>query len=280
MSNSPLVDYTGLTFNCNSPREHSIDRISIHCFVGQVSARRGCEVFQNSTGSSCQYVIGFDGQIGQSVDEANRSWCTSSRENDHRAITIEVASDTVHPYAVTQKAYEALLNLATDICKRNGKTKLIWIDDKESALAYNPKPGEMLMTVHRWFDNKACPGDYLYFRHGEIMTEVNSRLRRETGAVSNNESEALNMSKDELRKLIQEIVVEVYDTLNPLYKDIKDVPPYWQNIAQKLLDTEAINGGTNKEVCATDLNVRRETLKAAVIAAHYHEKSDEEKESV
>ena len=75
MSNSPLVNYTGLTFNCNSPRKYPIDRISIHCFVGQVSAKRGCEVFQNSTGSSCQYIVAFNGEIGQSVDEANRSWC-------------------------------------------------------------------------------------------------------------------------------------------------------------------------------------------------------------
>lgn len=280
MSNSPLVNYTGLTFNCNSPRKYPIDRISIHCFVGQVSAKRGCEVFQNSTGSSCQYIVAFNGEIGQSVDEANRSWCTSSRDNDHRAVTIEVASDTFHPYAVTAKAYTALLDLVTDICKRNGKTKLVWIDDKNTALAYKPKPGEMLMTVHRWFANKACPGDYLYQRHDEIMAEVNSRLQRENENTSNDESEVLDMTKEELKSAIREVVVEVYNELNPLYEDIKDVPPYWQAIAQKLLDAEAVNGGTSKEVCATDLNIRRETLKAAVIASLYHDASGGEKESV
>lgn len=280
MSNSPLVTYTGLTFNCNSPRKYPIDRISIHCFVGQVSAKRGCEVFQNSTGSSCQYVVAHNGEIGQSVDEANRSWCTSSRDNDHRAITIEVASDTFHPYAVTERAYAALLDLVTDICKRNGKTKLIWIDDKDTALAYHPKPGEMLMTVHRWFANKACPGDYLYQRHDEIMTEVNSRLWGENKTTPNNESEVPDMTKEELKSLIRETVVEVYNELNPLYEDIKDVPSYWQGVAQKLLDAEAVNGGTSKEVCATDLNIRRETLKAAVIASLYHDASGGEKESV
>lgn len=278
MSNSPLVSYTGLTFNCNVPRMHPISRLSIHCFVGQVTAKRGCEVFQNSTGSSCQYVIGLDGLIGQSVDEANRSWCTSSRDNDHRAITIEVASDNFHPYAVTEKAYAALLDLVTDICRRNGKRKLIWFGDKERSLAYTPKDDEMVMTVHRWFANKACPGDYLYQRQGEIAAEVNARLLKEESPSEPDESEVieLTITPEELKALIRETVIEVYNELNPLYPDLKDVPPYWRDAAQKLLDAEAVNGGTSKEVCATDLNLRRETLKAAVIAALYHENSESE----
>lgn len=283
MSNSPLVSYTGLTFNCNSPRNHAIDRISIHCFVGQVTAKRGCEVFQNSTGSSCNYVVALDGAIGLSVDEANRSWCTSSRENDHRAITIEVASDNFDPYAVTAKAYAALLDLVTDICRRNGKSTLIWFEDKEKSLTYQPKPDEMVMTVHRWFANKACPGNYLYQRHAEICAEVNSRLRKamEESIKNNDESEVLDLnsiSREELKNLIKEVVVEVYNEMNPLYADLKDVPSYWKGVAKKLLDAEAVNGGTTKEVCATDLNLRRETLKAAIIAAQYHDAPVKESE--
>lgn len=278
MSNSPLVSYTGLTLNCNVPRIYPISRLSIHCFVGQVTTKRGCEVFQNSTGSSCQYVVALDGLIGQSVDEANRSWCTSSRDNDHRAVTIEVASDNFHPYAVTEKAYAALLDLITDICRRNGKRKLLWFGDKERSLVYIPKDDEMVMTVHRWFANKACPGDYLYQRQGEIAAEVNARLLKEESPPEPDESEVieLTITPEELKSLIRETVIEVYNELNPLYPDLKDVPPYWRNAAQKLLDAEAMNGGTNKEVCATDLNLRRETLKAAVIAALYHENSESE----
>lgn len=278
MSISPLVTYTGLTFNCNSPRNHVIDRLTIHCFVGQVNAKRGCEVFQNSTASSCNYVVGFDGSIGLSVDEKNRSWCTSSKENDHRAVTIECASDNFHPYAVTDKAYAALLDLVTDICQRNGKTKLVWFGNKEKALAYTPKNDEMVMTVHRWYTNKACPGDWLYQRHNVIMDEVNSRLANANRGTKNNESEVLemNITKDELKAMIRETVVEVYNELNPLYEDIKDVPGYWKGTAQKLLDAEAVNGGTSKEVCATDLNLRRETLKAAIIASLYHDYEESE----
>jgi hypothetical protein len=106
------------------------------------------------------------------VEEKNRSWCTSSRSNDQRAITIEVASDTKPPYAVNSKAYAALINLIVDICKRNNIKKLLWKADK-SLIGQVDKQN---MTVHRWFANTACPGDYLYNKHSEIAAEVNKRL--------------------------------------------------------------------------------------------------------
>lgn len=177
MSNSPLATVTQLSPNRNSPRNHKIDRITIHCFVGQVTAKRGCEVFlPSSKKASCNYVVGYDGSIGLCVDEGDRSWCSSNSANDNRAVTIETASDNKHPYAVTEKAYAALLDLVTDICRRNGKTKILWFGDKNKTLAYQPKSNEMVMTVHRWFANKSCPGDYLYNLHDEIAAEVNKRL--------------------------------------------------------------------------------------------------------
>ena len=108
------------------------------------------------------------------MDEKDRSWCSSNGTNDNRAITIEVASDTTHPYAVTAKAYAALLDLVTDICKRNGIKKLVWSTNKNDRV--NHRNG-CNMTVHRDFANKACPGEYLYSRHGKIAAEVNRRLQ-------------------------------------------------------------------------------------------------------
>jgi hypothetical protein len=172
-TNSSLVSYTKLSPNCNKPRNHEIDTITIHCFVGQVTVERGCEVFaKSSRQASCNYVVGYDGKIGLCVEEKNRSWCTSSKANDHRAITIEVASDTKHPYKVTDKAYAALIELIADICKRNNIKQLLWKGDK-SLVGQVDKQN---MTVHRWFDNKACPGDYIYARLGKIADEVNKRL--------------------------------------------------------------------------------------------------------
>lgn len=175
MSNSPLVTYTRITKNKTSPRNHAIDTITIHCIVGQWTAKQGCDYFATTDRQcSANYVVGKDGSIGLSVNEKDRSWCSSNGTNDNRAITIEVASDTTHPYAVTAKAYAALLDLVTDICKRNGIKKLVWSTNKNDRV--NHRNG-CNMTVHRDFANKACPGEYLYSRHGEIAAEVNRRLQ-------------------------------------------------------------------------------------------------------
>lgn len=176
MSNSPLICYTQISPNRTSPRNHKIDTITIHCFVGQVTVERGCEVFaRKSRRASCNYVVAKDGKIGLVCPESDRSWCSSNSTNDNRAITIEVASDTVHPYAVTDAAMDALINLCADICKRNDIKELKWKGDKNLI----GKVDQQNMTVHRWFANKACPGDYLYNRHSEIAAKVNKILNGE-----------------------------------------------------------------------------------------------------
>ena len=177
MSNSPLVTYTKISPNKTSPRNHKIDTITIHCTAGNSTAKGILNLahfvnYDSSAGASCNYAIGYDGSIGLGVEEKDRSWCTSNRENDHRAITIEVSSSNVHPYAVNDAAYKALIDLLVDICQRNGIPQLKWKGDK-SLIGH---PEQQNMTVHRWFANKACPGEYLYSRHAQIAGEVNARL--------------------------------------------------------------------------------------------------------
>lgn len=172
-TNSPLVSYTRISPNRTINRNHAIDTITIHCVVGQCSLETLGNIFApESRQASCNYGIGADGRIGMYCEEKDRSWCSSNAANDHRAVTIEVASDTKHPYAVNDKAYAALIDLCTDICKRNGIKKLLWKADK-SLIGQVDKQN---MTVHRWFANKSCPGDYLYNRHSEIAELVNKRL--------------------------------------------------------------------------------------------------------
>jgi N-acetyl-anhydromuramyl-L-alanine amidase AmpD len=208
MSNSKLVSYTKISPNKTKARKYPITRISIHCVVGQLTVETLGNVFAPaSCQASSNYGIGKDGRVGMYVEECDRSWCTSSSDNDNRAVTIEVASDTVHPYAVTSAAYATLLDLCEDICKRNGKKKLIWFADKEKALAYKPVSDEMVLTVHRWFANKACPGEYLYSRHGEIAAEVTKRL---SGAVKDSETDNTEKSLIEdsgytLKQFVKEI---------------------------------------------------------------------------
>ena len=176
-TNSPLVAYTNLSPNNSGLRTHSIDRITPHCVVGQLSAESICGCFiSTSRQASCNYGIGKDGRVSLCVEEKNRSWCSSSAANDQRAITIECASDRNHPYAMNSAVYTSLIELCTDICKRNGKAKLLWLGDKNKTLNYAPAPDEMVLTVHRWYANKACPGDWLYSRLGELAAMVTTAL--------------------------------------------------------------------------------------------------------
>lgn len=177
MSNSGLVVYTKLSPNHSGQRTHSIDRITPHCVVGQLSCESICGCFTSpQRQASCNYGIGTDGRISLCVEEKNRSWCSSSNANDQRAVTIECSSDKTAPYAMTDAVYAALIDLCTDICKRNGKSKLLWFGDKNKTLSYEPKADEMIITVHRWFANKSCPGDWLYNRLGDLAAKVTSRL--------------------------------------------------------------------------------------------------------
>lgn len=203
MSNSPYVSYTKISPHRNSPRNHAIDRISIHCVVGQVTMQSLGEIFQTKAASS-NYGVDRDGHVGMYVEEKDRSWCSDSPENDHRAVTIETASDVSEPYRVNDAAYQTLLNLCTDICKRNGKKKLLWLGDKAKTLAYTPKSDEMVLTVHRWFNaGKSCPGTYLYERQGAIAAEVTRRLSE------SEEKEEPDLTEAEAKKIARQ-EIEAY----------------------------------------------------------------------
>lgn len=176
-TNSSMVNYTRLSPNHSGQRTHAIDRISPHCVVGQCTAESLGDWFaKSSTQASSNYGIDRNGRVGLYVEEKNRSWCTSSNANDQRAVTIECASDTKEPYTMNSAVYATLIKLCTDICRRNGKRKLLWFANKEKTLAYTPAADEMVITVHRWFANKSCPGDWLYSRLGDLAQKVTAAL--------------------------------------------------------------------------------------------------------
>lgn len=213
MSNSSLVTYTKFSPNKTSPRNNKIDMVIIHCYVGQVTAKQGCDNFAISN-NSANYVVGKDGSIGLSVDEKDRAWTSGGKDKngnvirvngisgadiDHRAVTIEVASDTTHPYKVTDAAYKSLINLLVDICQRNNIKELKWKADKSLV----GKVDKQNMAVHRWFAIKACPGDYLYNLHDEIASEVNAKLNN-----SNTSNE-----KEETPKTLYRVQVGAFTVL-------------------------------------------------------------------
>nr|WP_297932582.1 N-acetylmuramoyl-L-alanine amidase [uncultured Lachnoclostridium sp.] len=197
MSNSSLVNYTKISPNKTSPRNHAIDTITIHCMAGDLSVETCGNVFApTSRQASSNYGIGSDGRIGMYVEEKDRSWCSSSASNDNRAITIEVANDGGEStgWHVSDKAYNALINLVTDICKRNGIKKLLWKGDK-SLIGQVDKQN---MTVHRWFAAKSCPGDYLYNHHSDIANKVNAKLGATTEQPSVSGSYLVRVTADAL----------------------------------------------------------------------------------
>ena len=176
MSNSTLATYTRISPNKTSPRNHKVDTITIHCMAGNLTVERCGEIFAKRVRmASSNYGIGSDGRIGLYVEECNRSWCSSNKANDMRAITIEVANDggAATGWHVSDAAMTSLIALVADICKRNGISKLVWSTNKNDRV--NHRNG-CNMTVHRDFKNKACPGDYLYGKHAYIAAEVNKRL--------------------------------------------------------------------------------------------------------
>jgi len=202
MSNSSLVDYVCISPNRYSPRNHVIDTITIHCVVGQLSAEAIGNCFApSSRQASSNYGIGPDGRIGMYVEEKDASWCSSSYSNDNRAVTIEVASDTTEPYAVTAAAYNALIELVADICKRNGIKKLLWKGDPSLIGQVNKQN----MTVHRWFSNqRSCPGTYLYSRHGEIADKVNAILgTSSTNTTTKTDNSSTNSTANKPLYLVQ-----------------------------------------------------------------------------
>ena len=205
-TNSPLVDYTRISPHRGSRNGHVIDTITIHCAAAQAAVETLGSLFQTKQ-ASANYGIGADGRVGMYVEEKDRSWCTSNNANDARAVTIEVACDNRHPYAVKDAVYKKLIALVADVCKRNGIAKLVWSTDKYDRMNHK---GGCNMTVHRDYENKACPGQWLYERHGQIAAEVNKRLTEDEEMVRWNKIEDVpeGFYRDTVRQLMQDGIIK------------------------------------------------------------------------
>ena len=175
MSNSSLVSYTAISPFRTSPRNHAIDTITVHCMAGNLSVETCGNVFQRQgRNASSNYGIGSDGRIALYCPEKDRSWCSSNRANDMRAITIEVANDGGAPdWHVSDKAMESLVDLLTDICQRNGIPKLVFSANKAERVNHI---NGCNMTLHRDFAAKSCPGPFLVEKHPWLAEQVNARL--------------------------------------------------------------------------------------------------------
>ena len=267
-TNSPLICYTRISPNRTSPRNHAIDTITIHCMAGNLSVERCGDVFAPKTRqASSNYGIGSDGRIALYVEEKDRSWCTSNKANDHRAVTIEVSNDggADTGWHVSDKAMASLIALVADICRRNHIRELKWQADK-TLVGQIEKQN---MTVHRWFAAKACPGDYLYNKHPYIAAAVNQILGASSDIASTTEAPSVapsaaqpSAATDKLR--IASDIKAVQNWLNTYYqsglsidgcfgpKTKKALVSAWQTEAG-ILPADGLFGAASKAAAASHI---------------------------
>lgn len=101
--------------------------------------------------------------------EENRAWTSGNRENDYQAITIEVSDcDYGYPWPISDNAWNSLVNLCVDICRRYN-FRLNYTGDRYGSL-----------TRHNMFQNTDCPGEYLQSRFPELADIVNKILDGDT----------------------------------------------------------------------------------------------------
>lgn len=164
MSNSPLIKGSIITNN-SSARTQKITKFTPHYMAGNMSAKNCANYFATTTRqASSNYCIGSDGEIWLSVPENRRAWTSSSAWNDQRAITVEVAN--VSPDGrITDAAWESLVALGADVCKRNGIDRIVWTGTKDGSL-----------TCHYMFASTSCPGEYLRTRMQLLADTINDRL--------------------------------------------------------------------------------------------------------
>lgn len=192
MSNSALVSYTRLSPNCDSPRNHPIDKITIHHMAGNLSVETCGNLFSNpDREASANYGIGTDGRVALYVDEGDHSWASASPSNDNRAITIEVANcESGGDWPVSSAAYNKLIDLCVDICQRNGIKALNYTGGANGNL-----------TEHRMFMATTCPGPYLHERMPHIAAAVNARLGAVEVPTEDNNNDKEETIEMELRML-------------------------------------------------------------------------------
>ena len=168
MSNSSLVNLVSYSPNHSGRRENPITKIAIHHTAGVLTAAGIGSVFKStSRKASCNYGIGNDNKVVLVVDECNRAWTTSSSWCDNRAVTIEVSNCQYGGnWLVSDRVLNTLIDLVTDICRRNKIKNCTYTGGKDGVL-----------QMHKWYAQTSCPGPYLASKFTYIAQEVNKRLR-------------------------------------------------------------------------------------------------------
>lgn len=158
--------YPAASGNTYGHRTARICKFTPHHMAGLLSADACARSFQNpSRGASANYCIGNDGRIVCGCDESIAAGTSSNYYNDNQAITVEVANSAAGgDWPISQAAWNSLVNLAVDVCRRYG-FRLNYTGNSSGSL-----------TEHRMFSATACPGPYLHARMNDLARQVNAIL--------------------------------------------------------------------------------------------------------
>lgn len=269
MSNSSLVNITDYSPNHSGLRNEKITKIAIHHTAGVLTAQRIGSVFKSrNRQASCNYGVGSDGKIVLVVDECNRAWTTSSEWCDNRAVTIETSNSQYGGnWPVSDFVLNRLIDLVTDICKRNNIYPCTYTGDKNGVL-----------QMHKWYAQTSCPGPYLGSKFTYIANEVNKRLKngnytskvsdlyrvRKTWADAKSQKGAFK-NLESAKSLAKKYNYKVYNKNgNQVYPEVKKASTSSNNASPKFIKYENWTGIT-LDVC----NVRSAPNTNAPIVAQY-----------
>lgn len=146
-------------------KNFKIEEITVHHAAGVITLDTLKKVLADRNISSTYGLRDTD--VRQFVLEENTPWTNSQEAANSRAVTIEVCNSEGAPdWPVSAESYETLIELIYDIAKRNDLLPLV---------------KGVSLTWHRMYSNTACPGNYLFSRLDNIVTQVNALYNAETG---------------------------------------------------------------------------------------------------
>ena len=242
-------------------RKQPVSVLIPHHNAGVASGENVAKYIKNTNRQlSATYIIGGGGEIYQGLDESLEPYTTSNRAIDTKAITFEIANSTGAPtWQITDKAFDALVELSIDICKRHGIKEVNYTGDKRGNI-----------HLHEWYAQTNCPGPYLKGKMPEYTRRVNEGLQgkpvipveptdkelyrvRKTWADAKTQLGAYQVLDNAIKKVkenrgykvFNEKGVAIYDAVAPVKP--KPVAKTDKQLAQEVIDGKHGNGDARKK---------------------------------
>lgn len=156
--------------NYTRGRTDEISKIIVHHMAGRNTAKGCGEVFATpGRNGSAHYGIGYDGEIGQYISEADTAWDSPQYKT---GVSIETSNDeTGGEWHVSDASLLSLIRLIADIADRHGLFPL--------TVGVN-------LAYHSMYAATVCPGDYLRSKMQYIADSANELIVLRRSAACDN----------------------------------------------------------------------------------------------